>query len=114
MFVDKAPLRVGQTLRALVVVPSTGGHALLTVENEFPNNLYQRPVLSRHGVQFRVVSWQDLQSSITERTRVVVLSALNYGTGFRAPIEALGPALKARGILAASRDRLWPAAGLER
>jgi selenocysteine lyase/cysteine desulfurase len=30
---------------------------------------------------------------------VVIVSALNYGTGFRAPLETLGPLLKSRGIL---------------
>lgn len=75
------------------------GDEVLTVENEFPNNLYQRPILARHGVQFRVVPWVDLHSSINDRTRVVVLSSLNYGTGFRAPLETLGPALKSRNIL---------------
>lgn len=75
------------------------GDEVLTIENEFPNNLYQRPVLARAGVRFRVVPFADLQASLNERTRVVILSSLNYGTGFRAPVETLGPALKSRGIL---------------
>lgn len=75
------------------------GDEVLTVEHEFPNNLYQRPILARAGVRFRVVAFDKLRASLTERTRVVILSALNYGTGFRAPIETLGPELKARGIL---------------
>jgi cysteine desulfurase / selenocysteine lyase len=74
------------------------GDEVLTVEHEFPNNLYQRPILARAGVRFRVVPFASLQDSLTERTRVVILSALNYGTGFRAPLETLGPLLKSRGI----------------
>lgn len=34
VFIDKAPLKVGQSIRALVVAPTTGGHALVTIENE--------------------------------------------------------------------------------
>ncbi len=75
------------------------GDEVLTVENEFPNNLYQRPILARAGVRFRVVPFASLRPSLTERTRVVILSSLNYGTGFRAPVETLGPELKSRGIL---------------
>ncbi len=75
------------------------GDEVLTVENEFPNNLYQSPVLRRHDVTFRVVPWGDLLSSCGPNTRAVLLSALNYGTGFRAPVEELGPELRRRGIL---------------
>ncbi len=75
------------------------GDEVLTVEHEFPNNLYQRPVLARAGVEFRVVPFEALLESVTARTRVVIVSALNYGTGFRAPLETLGPLLKSRGIL---------------
>ncbi len=34
LFTDKAPLKVGQPVRALVVSERAGGHALLTLENE--------------------------------------------------------------------------------
>ncbi|MBX7113973.1 MAG: hypothetical protein K1X64_06510 [Myxococcaceae bacterium] len=34
VFVDKAPLKVGDSIRALVVSPSAGGHALVSIENE--------------------------------------------------------------------------------
>ncbi len=34
LFTDKAPLRVGQTVRALLVTPIASGHALFTIENE--------------------------------------------------------------------------------
>ena len=34
LFTDRAPLRVGQTVRALLVTQHAGGHALVTIENE--------------------------------------------------------------------------------
>jgi uncharacterized protein YfaS (alpha-2-macroglobulin family) len=34
LFTDRAPLRVGQSLRALLVTPTAGGHALFSIENE--------------------------------------------------------------------------------
>ncbi len=37
VFVDKAPLKVGDSIRALVVTPSAGGHALVSIENEHVN-----------------------------------------------------------------------------
>jgi cysteine desulfurase / selenocysteine lyase len=95
-FIHSASLGLATFLNGL---QWTEGDEVVTVENEFPNNLYQRPVLARAGVEFRVVPFADLQASLTAKTRVVILSALNYGTGFRAPLETLGPALKSRGIL---------------
>lgn len=76
------------------------GDEVLTVENEFPNNLYQSPVLAHYGVRFRVVPYGDLMSECEKpQVRAVLLSSLNYGTGFRAPVEELGPGLRRRGIL---------------
>jgi len=75
------------------------GDEVLTVENEFPNNLYQAPVLHRHNVRFRVVGWDRLMDEVGARTRAVLLSTLNYGTGFRAPVEQIGPELRRRGVL---------------
>ncbi len=34
LFTDRAPLKVGQMVRALVVAPTAGGHVLVTIENE--------------------------------------------------------------------------------
>jgi cysteine desulfurase/selenocysteine lyase len=75
------------------------GDEVLTLDDEFPNQLYQGPAAARAGVGFRAVPWQQLEQSITERTRVVLMSTVNYGNGRRARVEELGPRLRERGIL---------------
>ena len=73
------------------------GDQVLTLDNEFPNNLYA-PWFAR-GVEFVQTPWQRFHESITSRTRLVLLSWLNYSTGFRAPLEEIAPRLRERGIL---------------
>lgn len=75
------------------------GDEVLTVDNEFPNNLYQAPILQRFGVRFRAVPVAELMTSLGERTRAVLLSAVNYGTGFRAPVAEWNAEFRKRGIL---------------
>ncbi|BDC47919.1 hypothetical protein F183_A02350 [Bryobacterales bacterium F-183] len=75
------------------------GDEVLTVDNEFPNNLYQAPILARFGVTFRSVPLGELMTSLSERTRAVLLSAVNYGTGFRAPVAEWNAEFRKRGIL---------------
>jgi cysteine desulfurase / selenocysteine lyase len=50
-------------------------------------------------VEFVEVSWPRLYESLTERTRLVLVSSVNYSTGFRVPAEELGRVLRERGIL---------------
>jgi selenocysteine lyase/cysteine desulfurase len=73
------------------------GDQVLTIEDEFPNNLYA-PWFAR-GVEFIQCPWERFYDSIGSRTRLVLLSWLNYATGFRAPLEEIAPRLRERGIL---------------
>jgi cysteine desulfurase/selenocysteine lyase len=75
------------------------GDEVLTLADEFPNQLYQIGPAQRVGATFRAVPWADFYASITERTRVVLLSTVNYATGFRAPIAEIGRFLRERDIL---------------
>ena len=75
------------------------GDEVLTLEDEFPNQLYICAALDRFGVRQRVVAWPDFYPAITERTRLVVLSTVNYATGFRPPIEEIARFLAPRGVL---------------
>jgi len=74
------------------------GDEVLTIEHEFPNQLYLSAAVDRFGARHKVVAWPDFEAALTERTRVVVLSTVNYATGFRPPLEELGPFLAERGI----------------
>jgi selenocysteine lyase/cysteine desulfurase len=75
------------------------GDELLTIENEFPNQLYLSAALDRFGASLRIVPWPELYASVTSRTRVVALSTVNYATGFRLPIEEISRFLESRGVL---------------
>ena len=72
---------------------------VLTLADEFPNQLYQSAVTAKFKGSFRKVAWADFHGALSNRTRVVMLSTVNYASGFRPPIEELGALLKTRGIL---------------
>ena len=74
------------------------GDRVVTLEHEFPNNLYAPTALEERGVEFIETAWGGFGESLNERTRLVLLSTVNYSTGFRPPLEAIGPALRERGI----------------
>ena len=75
------------------------GDEVLTLDPEFPNQLYQVALEERFGIRYRAVSWPDFYSAINDRTRLVILSTVNYATGFRPPIEEISEFLRARNIL---------------
>jgi cysteine desulfurase / selenocysteine lyase len=75
------------------------GDQILSLEHEFPNNLYWPSLLASQGVEFLEVPYAELLQSLTGRTRLVLISAVNYSTGFRVPVEELGRILRERGIL---------------
>jgi selenocysteine lyase/cysteine desulfurase len=75
------------------------GDEVLTLENEFPNQIYASAALSRTGAVHRVVPWEQFHESVNERTRLVALSTVNYATGFRPPVEEVARFLERRGAL---------------
>jgi len=56
------------------------GDEAVTAEGEFPNHLYAVEHLARRGVRAVRCSYDDLLSALTPRTRLVVLSTVNYST----------------------------------
>lgn len=75
------------------------GDRIVTLEGEFPNNLYIAALDERHGVEFVEVPWERFHESIDERTRLVAISTANYTTGFRPPLAAISRFLRERGVL---------------
>src|SRR5215472_8815067 len=75
------------------------GDRILTLEHEFPNNLYAPHLLDRWGVEIVECSWERLYDSVDARTRLVCLSSVNYNTGFAPPLEELSAYLRSRGVL---------------
>ena len=75
------------------------GDRIVTLADEFPNNLYAPTPLSARGVDFVETAWDGFEDAVNERTRLVLLSTVNYATGFRPAVESVGPALRDRGIV---------------
>lgn len=73
------------------------GDEIVTLTNEFPNQVYYPAHMAKHGVRW--IETEDVLSAVTPRTRAVVMSTVSYSTGFRAPVESIGPELRRRGIL---------------
>ena len=75
------------------------GDRVITLADEFPNNLYAPSPLVARDVEFIEAKWEGFEDALNERTRLVLLSTVNYATGFRPPLEAIGPRLRERGIV---------------
>lgn len=75
------------------------GDTVVTLENEFPNNLYAPALLQTHGVNMVACPWERLHDIVQHHTRAVILSTVNYNTGFRPPLEELSRFLHDRGVL---------------
>jgi cysteine desulfurase / selenocysteine lyase len=95
-FVPNASTALGLLLSGL---DWHSGDRVLTLEHEFPNNLYAPGSLQRFGVEMIAVPWERFCESVDARTRLVVLSSVNYNTGFAPPLAELADFLRARGIL---------------
>ncbi len=78
------------------------GENIVTFRREFPSNIYPWLRLREaHGVEVRMceerggrIDLEELISLIDERTRVVAISQVQYGSGFRADLERLGRAAR--------------------
>jgi cysteine desulfurase / selenocysteine lyase len=87
-------------LAALVQgLPWKPADEVLTLNGEFPNQLYVSAALARFGVRLRAVAWPEFYQSVSDRTRLAVLSTVNYATGFRPPLEEVSRFLRERGVL---------------
>lgn len=75
------------------------GDRILTLEHEFPNNFYAPGSLERLGVELRMCTWEDLRVSVDSRTRLAVVSSVNYNTGFAPDLAEIAGFLGDRGVL---------------
>ena len=81
------------------------GDRILGLEDEFPNNLYAPGSLAGRGVEFDAAPTGDafdagdFVARIGPRTRLVLISAINYASGFRPPLEQIGEACRRAGAL---------------
>jgi len=83
------------------------GDNVVTVANEFPSNLYPWLHLAGRGVETRRVAPQDqgrvslddLDAAIDARTRLLSISFVQYGSGFRMDLAQVGRLCRDRGVL---------------
>lgn len=82
------------------------GDNVVTAESEFPSNVYPWLGLADRGVELRRVAEvagrvpvDSIAEAMTERTRVVALSSVQYATGFRIDLAAVAELCRARDAL---------------
>ena len=71
------------------IAPQTGEN-IVTLDDEFPNYLYQDSA--------RKVPWDRFYESVDNRTRLAAFSEVNYATGFRPPLAEISKFLSERGV----------------
>ena len=79
---------------------------IVTIATEFPANVYPWMNLQQHGVQLKMVPEdggrvpvERIIEAIDDRTRVVAVSAVQYASGLRLDLAAIGQACQERGVL---------------
>ena len=75
------------------------GDEVITLENEFPNQIYAPAHLGRRGVVMHEAPFERVFDLLSPRTRLVALSTVNYSTGYRAPLEELCRECARRGVI---------------
>ena len=85
--------------------PWQPGDNVVTAEEEYPANVYPWMNLASRGVELRRVPLRegrvlldDLHGAIDSRTRVLTISWVEYATGFRNDIDAIGALCRERGV----------------
>jgi selenocysteine lyase/cysteine desulfurase len=86
--------------------PWQRGDNIVTAAEEYPANLYPWMNLAGRGVELRTVASRggrilidDIRAAMDQRTRVLSLSWVEFASGFRNDLDALGELCRERGIL---------------
>jgi selenocysteine lyase/cysteine desulfurase len=72
------------------------GDEMLTLRDEFPNQLYAHAVAEVRGIE---CSWNELPLHVSDRTRLVLISTVNYSTGLRPDLSVIVSDLRRRGVV---------------
>ena len=83
----------------------TGGDNVVTTNAEFPSNMYPWLNLKSQGVAVRTVvedggriPMESIVEAIDSRTRVVSISSVQFGSGFRTDLATLGEHCVSKGV----------------
>ncbi len=82
-FIPNVATALGLLTKGLDLRP---GDRIVTLENEFPDSIYSPALARRRGVEFIEAPWERFLDAIDARTRLVVLSEVNYTSGLRPPL----------------------------
>lgn len=117
---DAAARLIGARAREIAFVRSTSeglslaasglewrtGDNVVTVADEYPSNVYPWFGLRRFGVETRLLQrpqlcfgCDEIATVVDARTRVLAVSAVDWQSGFRTDLAALGEFCRQRGIL---------------
>lgn len=87
-------------------LPWQDGDNVVTLENEFPSNLYPWMNLASRGVETRrirvsggIVDFERVLASCNQRTRVIAISWVSYSSGWRIDVAELTRMAHQRNIL---------------
>jgi selenocysteine lyase/cysteine desulfurase len=101
-FVPSTTLGIGVVAEGF---PWQAGDNVVLPADEYPSNQYPWLNLAARGVEVRSVPTRagrvlvdDLRAAMTDRTRVLAASAVQFSTGFRADLDALGELCRSRGV----------------
>jgi selenocysteine lyase/cysteine desulfurase len=100
---------VGSTTHGIGIVaegfPWQPGDNVVTAAEEYPSNQYPWMNLRDKGVEYRAVTsrgsriaFDDVRDAMDERTRVLALSSVEFGSGFRNDLAGLGELCRSRGV----------------
>lgn len=85
--------------------PWRPGDNVVTVDEEYPSNIYPWLNLASRGVSTRFVSgrdgriWlEDLAAAMNDRTRLLTISHVEWASGFRNDLDAIAELCHARGV----------------
>jgi cysteine desulfurase/selenocysteine lyase len=102
---------VGPTSLALSMIASglkfRRGENILVYFDDYPANVYPWTAMAEQGVQVRLMNTRglgvirpmDVIGQVDENTRLVALASCHFVAGHRIDIDAIGKALRERGIL---------------
>jgi cysteine desulfurase / selenocysteine lyase len=90
---------------AALALPLRAGDNVLVLDGDYPANIYPWMNLAPKGVLTKVVPQHEggldlnrLEARIDKRTRAIALSTVQFATGFRNDLKAVGELCRQRGI----------------
>ncbi|MDH7604535.1 MAG: aminotransferase class V-fold PLP-dependent enzyme [Melioribacter sp.] len=82
------------------------GDKIILNDIEFPSNVYPFMNLKKHGVEIEfiknrngIVDIEDIEKAITPKTKLISISYVQFLTGYRANIDAIGELCKKHNII---------------